>query len=56
MHLWNNKEALNKMQLKSRLNDSTIKVTNNKELQHIRDHASMEWHDFDFMEIAQMKN
>ena len=44
------------MQLKSSLSDPTIKATNYKELQHIRDHASKEWHDFEFIKVAKSKN
>ena len=44
------------MQLKSSLNYPIIKATNNKELQYIRDHASKEWHDFEFMKVVKSKN
>ena len=44
------------MQLKSSLSDPIINAINNKELQHVRDHASKEWHDFEFMKVAKSMN
>ena len=44
------------MQLNLNLADQIIKVTNNKEPQHARGHASKEQHDLEFIQIAQSKN